>query len=452
MLLQWWVYFRTLMAWFPLQTRRPGKYYLAHRSFFTTPIWRLPATYQQDRLVVMRMLSYTLKRLWKEKLPAPAAAADGLAVFAGRNESEQVRMKYMTLVSGAQPSTYIARENLAKGRGLFSQLLITACVLQFAFWLFPICLLSRRRANYALVLLSFSEACQLVWVLRKAKVREVICFDIYENDSNALAILLMLRGITVNKNTSDVPVCMINPCIIADVVSCCQKFQEAEIRALSRTMRVGKVQTWLPENFEGIAPRYKIPQDYAAVPALTVGFYSSGSWIREREGYPDLGDGFYAVEKQLKLWLRDYFESRRGSGIRMIVFPHPNEKKTEQDYADAIAHYKQVFAGTDFEMRPRSSSTLSEFHFADVAISVYSTVSYERLFMGFKSLIFPYQMNYLPPGTPLDKIAPEDQGELFDLLDRSLAVSREEFFRDAGLAGGTVESFMGYYTAVTTRG
>jgi hypothetical protein len=367
-------------------------------------------------------------------------AGDGMAVLASKQEAAETRLAYVQLCTGHRPSTAFSRLDLPKGRNLLNRLLLTHYLLWFAWVLLPFCFFSSRRANLALTLLSFAENAQLLWLVRKSQVREIILFDIYENDSNVMAILLQGRGVVVNKNTSDVPVCMINRAIVADVVSCCQKFQEAEVKALAHTMRVGKVQTWLPENYSGIAPRYQIPADYDSVPPKTVGYYSSGSWIRQREGYPDLGDGFYQVEPQLKKWLRESFLERASQGIRLIVFPHPNEKKAPQDYADAQAHYADLFDGVPFELRPVGSSTLSEFHHCDVAVSVYSTVSFERLYMGFKSLIFPYQMSYIPEGTPLAKIAPANQEALFAALDQALSESREEFFRHVGLADGTVET------------
>jgi hypothetical protein len=422
-----WVFLRTLIAgaFTRPDARRP--YSLAAHTFFRQPVYRLKGTQQRDPLVGLRLLSHTLRRLWGTTLVVPDLSNVQAAVMGGIRDTQEQRFDYVEQNTGQRPDTYFLRPSLQGGEGFLNRLLLTWALLWLAAWVVPLCLVSRRRANLAILLICFVEDAQLVRMAARLSRKEILLFDIYENDCNTLTLALQRKGIKVSKVASDVPLAMANPCVIADELFCCQPWQLREIEFLRGQMKVGRSHLWTSENALSFSEVYDFPTAYAQVPIHTLGFYSSAAWLRQQEDFPDLGDRFVEVEQQLVEALRDFLQSEEGKGVKLTVFFHPLEKRDAATHALAVEHYRKQFAGAEIHFRPMDAITAREFHLVDLAVSVYSKVSLERLRLGFKSLIFPMGMGFIAEGHPLRAVSPQTVAELHQALADGLRASREGF-------------------------
>jgi hypothetical protein len=86
-------------------------------------------------------------------------------------------------------------------------------------------------------------------------------------------------------------------------------------------------------------------------------------------------------------------------------------------------------------------SSLS-FNNSDICVALYSTLIYERIFMGFKSIIAPLGIHDFPiPGTALYKSSAKSKDELFEKLDRFRPISNEEYISDIGFEDRYYKNF-----------
>ena len=82
------------------------------------------------------------------------------------------------------------------------------------------------------------------------------------------------------------------------------------------------------------------------------------------------------------------------------------------------------------------TSTADKFNAVDIAISPISTVLFERLFCGYKTLIGCYDMNDFPvSNSNFSNITFRNLEELKLLLNKSLKQSKDEFFKSNNLIG-----------------
>lgn len=490
----WAAIFRAFWAWHLRPERGSSDLDLAAKALFTVPSWRIQEKMARSPLGGLQLFPRVLKRHWAVRLPGSGSLKAGIAkvggdqageagveldqigvdkagiekdgdrkagvtggkesdpgmeagvsaVFSRSPEEEAMRREYMWLCTGRQDFLYIPRTQLNARRSLPASLLFS--LLHFSTFLFlqPWLLFSKRRANYQLLLKEFPELAGLLQVVQEAGVTDLYYFGIFEKDSNLATWLLRKRGVKVHKIAADIPLAFVNQIILADSLFTCLKYQEEEVAALKATIRVGKLENWIPEKAMDYVGKYDLPADYAT-PPNTLGFYSSGAWARKLEGHADYGDGFFEAEEILINCLRDYMADRKDQ-LELRIFMHPVEKRTAARLAKARAYYDAQFKGLPYRLMPAEMATPNAFHEADVAVSVYSNVSFERLFMGFKSLIFPYGMDHFPiPGSGMDRISAKTAAELFDKLDHNLALSREAYLKENLLDGYSIDYFQSFF-------
>ena len=79
---------------------------------------------------------------------------------------------------------------------------------------------------------------------------------------------------------------------------------------------------------------------------------------------------------------------------------------------------------------------------ADLGVAVYSTIVFERLFFGYKTLLFPYGMEGFPiEGSSFGNICPNTPDKLYDALGKNLPLTRESFFEINNLKDYTWKSY-----------
>lgn len=400
----------------------------------------MPEKSKEDRLVALRLGKMVLKEIWHRK-PYYTENQQGnpvTAIFCGLDASEQHRRTYIKLMTGEEGNLAFLRNRLLGGRNAGEKLVLTAMVLWALPLLTGICLWSRRRVNWALLLKSGVELANTMMVLRDHGIAELYVFNIFDIDTNILAWLAQKRGVRVTKICSDVPLGYLNKTILAHRLATCIQYQ-AEEAARYPEIRVKEIVNWMPEHYFLYIDNYDLPRQYET-PRQTLGFYSSASWLRQELGHADLGENFAKAENELCLWIKAYAEKHPETQV--IIFPHPYEKRSEAIYARTMDYYRALYGGVSLQFNAREAATTKTFDHVDVAISVVSTVSYERLFMGFKSLFFIYQDGPFPlPGSKMDNICTRPNASFLEKVEESLRQTRREFFDKNGLKGYSVEDF-----------
>jgi hypothetical protein len=296
--------------------------------------------------------------------------------------------------------------------------------------LLPSGLFAKFRGSVGLIFTEYIELVNLLKVVKKQNVFTLYYYSIYEKDSNISSIALQNAGVKVNKITSLTPIKFWNNIIVAtDTLILCDMNQVEELEGYKSTVQVDKVEIWGPETIAGSATHYLDGSKYDSNKNV-IGFYSTASYLRALQGEVD-HKNMKSNEDTVKAYLAEYLKSHLG--IKLIIFPHPREKKDEVKNI-VSGHYKSFFEGLSFSMYDSPLSSSQCFDAVDLGVAMYSSVIYERLYFGFKSLMMPFGEDGLElPGKALNYICAKDKAEFFSKIDMFLSLSVLEYFGKTGL-------------------
>jgi uncharacterized protein YkuJ len=120
----------------------------------------------------------------------------------------------------------------------------------------------------------------------------------------------------------------------------------------------------------------------------------------------------------------------------LTIFAHPKEKKPEimeQTKAFYAKHF-DFSSGRVFFSEP-NKSTSSAFDKIDIALSAFSTIQYERLFCGYKTLIGAYAIPDFPlQGSPLENICIRSFADLERMVLKASNETADQFLEKNGVA------------------
>jgi hypothetical protein len=269
------------------------------------------------------------------------------------------------------------------------------------------------------------ESYQLLRICKKLKVKELYYFNIFEKDSNLNALLLKKTNIKVIKITSEVPLAIWNSRIIADKICLCSAYQFEEINYFKETMFFKEIEMWGPEKMMYVKNLYDMPL-FIKSEQKTLGFYSTGAWLRKLNNDIDQGFNMTENEELLKVYLKEYCYLR--PEVKLQIFLHPREKKSEV-FDRTKEYYNETFKGITFDIINSTTSTSEFFQLSDIAVAFNSTIMYERLYFGFKSILMPLSFKDFPiKNSSLSNICVYNKDELFSKLDNSFVMSPKFFF------------------------
>jgi hypothetical protein len=271
----------------------------------------------------------------------------------------------------------------------------------------------------------FFETIQLVYLVKKYHISKVHYFCIYERDSNICAFILMKFGIYINKIPSEVPLCFFNKSIIANELSFCFAYQKEEFDFYKKTMFVEKTNLWAPEQILNAPKRFLTPDSNEKKPTYDIGFFSSGNWLRTQLGDIDLG---HNDKENEEIILRGLIEYSQQNNLKLVLFLHPLEKRAEHKLASEL-YYKEFLQFNNVSLADISNSSIEGFDDINIAVSRYSTLMFERIYLGFKTILAPFDYDDFPiRQSSLNQICVHNLKQLYAKLDVSLKLTTVEFF------------------------
>ena len=421
--------------WLRLVRRAPRYYYSGKSLLRTATSFQFSDDHHKDAWLVLRVYKYVIHLLLRQRpVFKQMQGAPDLAVYDVGLDHAHRRASYLEETTGERPALVFAASDQICSDGFLHGLMVFGLVSAVVGPAFLLSLLYRAPVPYALWLIILTRLYTVLHLLKKNGIRRLHYFCIYEAEANCLALLLMRAGIHVTKCPSEAPLSFSNKIVVADALAICFAYQEEERQRYAATHFVETFPRWVPEQTFTFLHHYL--GKTIAPPPGTLGYYPSGAWKRKERGDVDRGFGYYQSEERLMKALGRYVRAR--PAVQLRIFLHPIEKQTEADYERARSFYQEKLETCAFELMDRARSTAASFDEADVAVSVYSTVCYERIFAGFKMVFAPFYIHEFPlPGTRLEAVSARDEASLFDLLDRVLAMPTQAYFEVFGLAGYT---------------
>ena len=275
----------------------------------------------------------------------------------------------------------------------------------------------------------------LISRIKKNGVDKVYYFSIYNPESNLFAYFLQKYNVDVHKIASDTPLSFWNKNILTNNLILCNYHQFEEIENNNFSLIYDKVLFWGPENIFNFKNSY-FKKDTDLV---NIAFYSTASWLRNKQGNISKSAEFFEEENQLVNYLSSYVAKNRG--VKLYILLHPKEKLIDQTYI--TEHYENLFdAEIDYEIVNSNTFSYHEFYRFNLGIAYHSSVMHERIFCGFKSLFFSTMSIFPLENTVLSRITAKNKTQLFRLIDENLELKTNLFFKKYNLERFTHIKFM----------
>jgi hypothetical protein len=412
--------------------RMAGKHLLKKRTY------RLTDNTNRDVLIVLKSAYRIFKQGNKKYRNYTGIVIDNsaaqTAIFDGSCKMMEQRIAHMR-ENNEKPGVFISRDTLQCSFRINPESLITIFV--GVFILFPVSIFAKQRRNIALILNEVTEAAYLLKICRKYNITKIHFYCPYEKDANALALLLMNKYIYINKLPSPNLLVTHNSEIISNSISLGAPYQEEELKYFSNTMLIDQMHKWTPELFHTYSETCISPNDNDRC----IGFYSHGSWLRVKEGHTADPNGFYACEKAaltaLSEALKDLFKD-----WKLIIYLHPREKKPENLEATQ-QYYTCIFGKSSFEFSDFNLKTAQQFSNSSIGFGGMSTILFERLFAGYKTIMYTAHFKNFPlPESPIKSISPCTEQELHKCFKLAVLHSTKDFILQTNTTKYTKESWL----------
>ncbi len=425
------VFFLFFRAWlFKLTTSEPRSEFQYAADNLFRPTFRVPESERYDPLLVLKRYAEALRFFFvRGHIQQGSYVADqensGCFVYEVIVSEFDVRRQYVEFFNKKKVGGGIFKNSLYFfERGFGSTILLFL----FTFWcplVFLHSLFVRDKAPLAMLFREIAENANLLKISDKLAVNELFFFCIFEKDANLATVLLRRNGVKVTKIPSEVPLGIWNKTIIADKLCFCSGYQQDELEFFSTSMFVKETDYWGPELMLKNVDKYNKP---TSVHKNTIGFYSTGSWVRKLENH--FSQNFDAED----LVLRSVGEfCSENPEYKLLVFLHPRESSGKY-FPKAVARYEAALGSLKFRFSESGQRTADCFEMADIAVALNSTIMYERLYYGFKTLFMPIGFDNFPIETSkMRNICLYTKEDLKVKLMAEAPLSNKEFFERNGI-------------------
>jgi hypothetical protein len=292
-------------------------------------------------------------------------------------------------------------------------------------------LVFKSRTQLALITREIIESYSLSKFCVDFGITKVYDFIPYEIDSNILYFVLNRIGVQHSKFVSPGPLALHNKIMIADTLYLNTPYQFEELKVFKDTIQANEIKKIYLENAFQFLENYKKDNFQPKLREGKVGFYSHGSWVREESDHANDGLEIAKKEDDLLRFLTEVDVNH------LVIFCHPKEKAKGMDYVRS--HYLKYFDETKVEIAPFEKANNCLFDVVDIGVCVYSSIMFERLFAGFKTLIYsPDNQNpaeFPLKGSTIENICFKSKTDLKKLLTEATQVSKQAYFEKFKLYG-----------------
>jgi hypothetical protein len=414
-----------------LSSTTEDDYCKSARRLFYGPSFRIP-----DQVSGFRLLagSYgqAFKKCWSA-VPKYDVVKEGISthlVWDNFNRSKTSRLEQIKINGAIIPGIFVSRETAAPQQ--FVTRLTTSLMLICSVPLFLLWILNPANKAVSLLPIELVEWAGLKEVIKRRQVKYMYLFSQYECDTNAMVLWLRKVGVTVNKIPSPNLLVIHSKDLVADELTLSSPYQLDELQSDLICASYHKLNYWVPEQFHVYHNSYK---NRKTAPIGSVGFYSHGSWMRKKSGLTDTGVGDVAAEEHLITLLGELLQERQLDQI--TIFLHPKEKKHSAE--EVAAYYKSVFGEGRYTFAPLDMPSAQLFDSVDVGIGAISTILFERLFLGCKTIFYPSGIADFPvKNSSFRHICTFSKSELAELLQTMKHGSTADIFSRMDLLKYTI--------------
>jgi hypothetical protein len=408
----WWEYL--------LGTRKPSV--VAWRSALSSFSFRIPRGQAGSARQVFNWMVFAIALSQRKPGGRPAGE---ILVLDDYPKKADARRKYVSTIFGEDVS-FISYYSICIVRHRISIIKLVK-IFSLIILLFPYLIYSNKRASIALVIYDFIMLELLDELVKGSPVKRIIWFGAFEKGTPLLIDWFRrYRGIEVTIVPSTNPLRNFYRHVVADKVVLTAPFQQEEVGSGLSEGWVQKECVWWPpyghERMLEVAGR--------KVQRGVIGFMSSGNWLRRELGKDQLDPEWEQAEITVLRWCQLLVQRRQGVALR--VFLHPLEKKDPTLLARALAHYGTLGIPATDIVSDRGGIAHPEL--MDVAVALYSSALFERLYAGYKCVFAQPGMapGYFMNGSIRNIIA-HDEADFQMLLVQALGQEEDAYFISNGM-------------------
>jgi hypothetical protein len=398
--------------------------FLTKKCLLENISFQLPATAALDRLIGFREWFRNSKKIFSSHKATTKFREGGTsAVLGGFMRQSPAIQSYIEFESGEKLTWYFGKAEwpeMPEGSRFFYWLKWTlACTPYIRKSIF-----ATNRANWALLIRELNDTTVFIHWLRKNNVKRLYDFLPYELESNWISLLCRKLGIETIKIPSSGPLATHNSILIADKIALSSPYHQEELKIFSNSIRYKSLLKWGPERAQTYIQRYRKNKPESS--GKVIGFYSHASWLRLAQDHADVGLNIPEAEEKL---LNDLFRFvNENKEFELRIFLHPREKENDMIEATKV-HYNSKLGEGKYQFNDFAKHTTVCFEDAGIAMAAFSTILFERLFAGYKTLIGNYGIPDFPlQGSKLNEICFSDYSQLSKLIEKSIHESDSDFF------------------------
>ncbi len=401
--------------------------YLATQCLIENVSYSLKFDCSEDVFLAVRVLKRTIFDIFKTKHVVQKFHNNNITLYDNCFEEINVTIPYIEKMSGKRVGVFIDKSKILSVKGIVNKISLSiTAIFVFCIVFLPTLLFKKRRINLSLLIAEISGCTALLFQIRKHKIKTLHYLSIPEIDSNFTAYVLIKSSVYVNKITSSNPITFSNKIMITNSLALSCKYQEEEVVFYNETMFYEKIENWIPFSAFSYIDKY-LYKDFF-IPKNSLGLYSSAGFIRHYLGDNNTEE-LLRNEDILLMALAEFLVNRKD--IHLTIFLHPLEKKNIDIEIVSKDYYRKMFSGIDIAFSPKEIGTTDLFASVSLAISIYSTVSFERLFCGFKSIFFNADMDNFPtPDSALNNVCAKNRDTLFSLIENNIDLAESNFFKN----------------------
>ncbi len=335
----------------------------------------------------------------------------------------ELRENYVKTILGGNPGTLFCKNNLIVSFGIKDKF----SLLSYATWLFTKFYFKKTDVktgkNFAFLLREIVENYCLFKQLKSLKVKMLYDFSNYEVDSNVMYLLCKENGIAVYKIPSPGPLINHNSILLTDYLIVSSGYHLEELQDLE-DIKYKKLIKAMPEMSPLFFSIYKNNNDKADKHSLA--YYSHGSWLRLLAKDSDVGLNTYNGEIETLKLIGSFLE--KFPQFKLTIYLHPRERKPELAN-DTMNFYSKWLPKDSFNFSMPNEKTTESFTKSNLAIVSLSTILFERLFIGKKTLICSKGLaNFPRNGSLLENITFNKQKKLESLVLENYELDDKVFF------------------------
>lgn len=387
-------------------------------NFFHQHSYSLPESSKSDPFVLFRQLKRILTKVWIGKISYPEEKYDvnsssyGYILFSKDYSSFKEKLnKYDSI------NSIYSKENLLLEHSILKKIYITIFLVTiFILSKIYILIFKNKFKNISLFAENFLNSYFLINKLLKNKCNKLYFFYTHEAESNLISHFLIKHNIHVVSIPNSNPLFMFNKNLIFSelVITLAYQFHEFNLFYNDK-----KACYWNPLDLVNF---YNI--NLCSNNVHTICYYSHASWLRK-----ELDHNITPFnEIKLEIDFLNYIKKNKVlKHFSITVCLHPKEKESPFLLNESKKYYQSVFGDNINFYNMESRNSFKDF---DLGFGTFSSILFERLHCGYKTLFFNNLIDEFPiKNSKINSIVFSDYSFFTDKISESLEINTNVFFK-----------------------